>query len=300
MLVMRPHVPIVGPGGEPSGFTALGGPLTTEHSVRVHAALQAQGERFVGFTNHMRFPLTPRDESRNYLAACEGWCHCFRDAAGFGGRPVAEISHSDLLDTDWVSPRRFGEARREWDYVYVCLPGTEREKNWPLARECCLALSAAGFHGLLVGRLVIPDLPPTARVTVRGRLRWEELLRCLSRARFLLVSSVEDASPRVLAEALAMDRPIVVHRHILGGWQYVVPATGAFFDGVADVARAASAVLDARTTPREWYCDRYGRTNAGVRLREFLRSLGGEIGSPYVYLADGGCFDYGQQMEAAW
>lgn len=286
MLLLQPHLPVVDHRGDATRFVALGGPLDTLHALQVHAALRRAGRPLVGFTNHKRFPLDGAETAAAYLDECLGWCHCFRDTTGFGARPQLDLSHSDLVDVDYVSPRTFGAHAPRWDYAYVCLPGPEVEKakGWPLARACVGALSRAGFAGLLVGRSPVRDLAATPRVTVRPRLRWAELLQALASSRCLLVTSVTDASPRVLAEALALDRPVVVHRDILGGWKYVDDATGAFFEGGHDVVDTVSRVLAADTSPREWYAARFGLTRSGARLRDFLNDLGGDLRGPYVTL----------------
>lgn len=286
LLLTQPHLPVVDHHGDATSFVALGGPLDTRHAEQVHEALRARGRPIVGFTSYRRFPLATPEMADRYLRECAGWCHCFRDAAAFAPAATIELSHSDLTDVDYVSPPTFGSPSASWDYAYVCLPGreVERAKEWPLARECIRALSAAGFSGLLIGRSPIRDLPPGANVSVRPRLRWADFLRALAACRCLLVASVLDASPRTIAEALALDRPVVVNRDIIGGWKYVADATGAFFTGENDIVDAVAGVLDRATRAREWYCEFFGLRRAGSRLRDFLNTLGGSIRAPYVTL----------------
>ena len=221
-----------------------------------------------------------------YLAECAGWCHCFRDATPFAPLPTIELSHSDLIDTDFVNPLRLGTAAPRWDYAYVCLPGRgiENAKGWPLARECVRALSRAGFSGVLIGRSPIRDLPSVRHVSVMPRLRWEPFLRTLAASRCLLVAGVEDASPRTIAEALALDRPAVVNRNILGGWKYISESTGAFFTSELDVVEVVASVLAHSTNAREWYSDCFGLRRAGARLKHFLNDLGANVRAPYVTL----------------
>jgi hypothetical protein len=81
------------------------------------------------------------------------------------------------------------------------------------------------------------------------------LLLCFCRV--LFAPNVHDASPRVLAEAMCLDVPILVNRHILGGWKYVNNNTGAFFGSEDDVVDAFKGILAAQEQgqlrPREWY-----------------------------------------------
>lgn len=54
-----------------------------------------------------------------------------------------------------------------------------------------------------------------------------------------------------------MNTTILVNRHILGGWKYVVPETGEFFGSAEDVVEAWDRlVAPARQSllnPRAWY-----------------------------------------------
>ena len=52
-----------------------------------------------------------------------------------------------------------------------------------------------------------------------------------------------------------MDVPLVVNRAIIGGWKYVHPETGEFFDGAHNVAAAFQKVLapTRRLSPRAWF-----------------------------------------------
>jgi len=76
----------------------------------------------------------------------------------------------------------------------------------------------------------------------------------------------------------------VVHRDILGGWKYIHDASDAFFTGGGDVVEAVANVLERRTSPRDWYCDSFGLTRSGARLKEFLNALDGNLRAPYVTL----------------
>jgi hypothetical protein len=286
LLLLQPHLPVVDHNGEPTRFVALGGPSETQHSRSVQATLRARERPIVGFTSHKLFPIATSEMAEQYLAQCIGWCHCFRDTTAFAAVPQIDLSHSDLTDVDYVSPGRFGASTPSWDYAYVCLPGREIEKakGWQLARECVHELLLSGFTGILIGRSLINDLPATSSLTVRPRLRWAEFLRCLAATRCLLVTSVTDASPRVIAEALSLNRPAVVHRDILGGWKYINDATGTFFTGKHDVVEAVTRVLEVETSPRDWYCESFGLARSGARLKDFLNALGGNLRTPYVTL----------------
>jgi hypothetical protein len=151
-------------------------------------------------------------------------------------------------------------------------------KNWALAKACLYRLCYdANMTGLLLGRWQILDLPFRRNLTVVGDVPRRKLLEYIGRSRVMFVPSLMDASPRILAEALCMDVPILVHRHILGGWKYVAESTGAFFTGEDDVLLAAEHCLGGKTDPRRWFRANYGPMNASLRLSTFLHGLDTEI-----------------------
>src|SRR5262249_56079686 len=114
--------------GAPGSFVALGTPRHPRHAEQVHEALRGRERPMVGFTSYKRFPIATQAMADRYLMECAGWCHCFRDATPFSPAPTIELSHSDLTDVDYVSPRTFGNPSASWDYAYVCLPEREVER----------------------------------------------------------------------------------------------------------------------------------------------------------------------------
>ena len=54
---------------------------------------------------------------------------------------------------------------------------------------------------------------------------------------------VHDASPRVSTQALIHDVPLLMNRHISGGWKYMNDRTGEFFSDITDFREALEAIL---------------------------------------------------------
>jgi glycosyltransferase involved in cell wall biosynthesis len=233
----------------------------------------------------MTFPAVNEGVISDYEQLCDGWCHCFRQPQDFisSGSPKALISESDFVDYRSISPQalcRGGAPSKEFDFIYVCLPGrwTEMTKNWALAKACLYRLCYdANLKGLLLGRWQIFDLPFRRNLTVVGDVPRRQVLEYIGRSRLMFVPSLMDASPRILAEALCMDVPILVHRQIVGGWKYVGESTGAFFSGEDNVLLAAEQCLGGQTNPRRWFRANYGPMNASLRLSQFLHGLDADI-----------------------
>ena len=260
------------------GWFGLVGPVWTESELR-QLDLLTRTRRVLGFTAFLRFPLQPPVCPPS--AHPEAWAHCFRCPEELSAAvPNVFLPLSDFTDPLLVSPESVGAGMaREYDFIYVCQAGSasEQVKGWELARRCLPILAGdLGLRGLLVGRAEIAELDDLGcadRLDVVGELPWPELMRRFAASRFLFVPNGLDPSPRVIAEALLMGTPVLVNRHILGGWHQVNPFTGAFFESEADVASGARRCLTEWTSPRRWFAAHLGPLRSGARLAELVRMV---------------------------
>jgi hypothetical protein len=95
----------------------------------------------------------------------------------------------------------------------------------------------------------------------------------LSSAKFSFVPSILDASPRVITESMSVNRPVLVHADILGGWQYVTEETGAFFKSCSDLPNAIDIIFRMKCNGRTHFLGHGGgKIQAGKRLYDFVRS----------------------------
>lgn len=129
-------------------------------------------------------------------------------------------------------------------------------------------------------QLLLPGFPKTEVLQLRScypnvkvnnkKLNHAQFLGALSEARVCLFPNRNDASPRVISEALCMNMPVLVNSEIVGGWKYVNRDTGRFFnDGNFDVA--LEDCLELATDPKchRWFTENYA-LHAQVRLAEFI------------------------------
>lgn len=291
-----PFLRVTRPCGEVLPWVVVRAPVVTRaQHVRLNQ-LAAEGCRFAGATSCLGFPGAGFRDERDYGLLCEAWLHCFRDPDRFlppnGSR--ARVSESDFTDPLRVDPRlaaRTLPPELVADVVHVsgAEPWRQRAKNWPLAARCLRRLAEEAHL-----RILVVDAPPGAEplpgVRLTGPLEWPLLLAVIAAARCLFVPAVLDASPRVLAEALCLDVPVVVNQAILGGWQYVNPFTGIFFGGEDDVVPAVLEVVAAARRPRAWFMAHHGPVRAGARVLRLLRPLDSALPAlTHVLLAsDGG------------
>ncbi|MFD9354657.1 hypothetical protein [Streptomyces sp. NPDC060031] len=287
-VVGTPFLRVTGPGGEELPWVMVRAPIVSRaHHLRL-AELARAGNRFAGATSYLGFPGAHWRDERDYGLLCEAWMHCFRDPDRFlpPAGPRLRTGESDFTDPLRVDPARVAAAggaagvapRLAADVVHVSgrEPWRGEAKNWPLAARCLRRLARETKLRILV---VDPpaEAEPIPGVRLVGPLRWRQLLAVIAGAGCLFVPAVLDASPRVLAEALCLDVPVVVNREIIGGWHYVNPFTGAFFDGDDDAVETVRAVLGAGQRPRAWFSANHGPARAGARVLSLLRPLDGSL-----------------------
>ena len=228
----------------------------------------------------MTFPANTESSTLDYATICEGWAHCFRAPERFlpPQQPRILLSLSDFIDPVVITPYRFAfpnPKQVKFDFVYVCADEAwkMKAKNWPLAEKCLSRLCGQlGLRGLIVGAdpKAIPTLP---NLVISPWLPYESFLHLLANSRFLFVPNELDASPRVLAEALCLNIPILVNRTLIGGWKYVTPATGVFFDDEHNVVPRARYCLTNDFRPRSWYLSQFGPRRAGRVLLDLIRQI---------------------------
>lgn len=261
------------------GFAVFRGPLNVAERERLERLRSRY--RILGVSSYRSFPTVSGAGHPDYVSLAEGWCHCFREPDRYisGSIPRVLLPESDYTDYTCINRanlRLAANGEKMYDFIYVCTEaGAHNDsKNWTLARECIPILCHdLGLRGLVVGRANVPDIPDCKNLSVVGPVPWLVLLLLLHRSRLAFVPSVFDASPRVLAEAMCLDVPILVNRQILGGWHYVNESTGAFFEGKADVATRALDCLRETLGPRRWYVKHHGWFRTGKRLYDLLKIL---------------------------
>jgi hypothetical protein len=275
-----------------TGFAVIRGRLGQPHQVEFLERL-ARDHRIIGMTCQGVFPMigelpgnlprgTVPSEGRQerYLNLVSGWAHCFRNPDEYlpAERPRIRFCNADNVDPDrvWNGAMSSGSIEKKWDFVYSCMPESANlvRKNWDLAKRCALRFAQElGLRGLLVGVAGLDDVPVHALIDVCPELRWADFLSRVAQSRVAFFPNTWDPAPRLIAEAMCLDVPLLVNRNILGGWHYVCDSTGRFFGDESEAVDAMIALRSDQLAVREWFSANYGVRNAGPRLGQFLRQL---------------------------
>lgn len=76
-------------------------------------------------------------------------------------------------------------------------------------------------------------------------LNQDQFFGYVKQSRFVFLPQIHDASPRVSTQALAHDVPVLMNRHISGGWKYLNEKTGEFFSDMSDFREAVQKIVRA-------------------------------------------------------
>ena len=104
-------------------------------------------------------------------------------------------------------------------------------------------------------------------------LDYTTLKKMYQKSKFIFLPNEKDASPRVLAEAMATDIPCFINEKILGGWKYVNDKTGQFFteDNIErPLKKFLNNLNNNKFKPRDFFINNYSVENSGKRLKDFV------------------------------
>ena len=260
----------------------------------------SKGIKFIGCSSYLSFPglcenthgYCHNDDNKidgydleDYLL---GWCHCFRNPNKYikSDIPKILISESDF-NSDRLEPD--SNIKIKYDFIMYqpsddnCEYGwNSHNKNWKLA-EYCLKIMCDKYNmtGVVIGR-------GDCEIKVKNKkniistpfVEYDKGIEYMQSCRFILCANYEDASPRTLTEALSLNKPILVNQDILGGWKYVHPETGLFFNknNFSEQLNNLYKLMNMNVLkPREHYLQNYTYRNSGKQLKEFLKKINPDL-----------------------
>lgn len=249
------------------------------------------GIPIIGITAYKSFPKPIKDGSADdytgdqkfdYVGEIRDWLCCFSDPAEYGftaSNNIIEMSESDFYNAD---PDDTPSTKKKYDVIYSC-PNDDKTKcpadgwnavnrNYDLALKCFpIMINKFGLNVLVVGRTSCGlEEKFGKRIETVDFLPFHEFQQKIHESKILFVPNVADASPRVVAEAMIKDVPVLMNKNIMGGSKYIVDETGEFFTDETDVAHAIERMLNSEKTPRKWWRNNYSVKSSSVKLRKFV------------------------------
>lgn len=254
---------------------------------------EQNGVKMVGITAYKSFPKPITDGTGDsetvhdkfpYYDRIKQWFCCFRNPKHYGfddSHRLMDLSESDYYDAE--SQAELDKIEKKYDFIYICLKDDDRcpmdgwnavNRNFDLALKCLpIMIKEMGLKGLVVGRIGCGlEKQYGDKIEVVDFLLWHEFQVKIRESRFLFVPNIYDASPRVVAESITKNLPVLMNERILCGSKYIEYETGELFTDHNDIRLALDRLMGKIDTisPRGWWEKNHSRKKAGKRMRDFL------------------------------
>lgn len=252
------------------------------------------GYKVIGITAYKTFPIKIRDNSEdkfhltddfNYCNEIKVWLTCMQNINlyNFTNFNITyDLSESDFYDIDYLN------TDKKYDFIYICNKDNDNcaldgwnaiNRNYNLALKCFpIMVNEYKLKGLCVGRIGC-DLSMYdfgSNITITDFLPYNELQQKMRESRFLFLPNIYDASPRVIAECLIKDVPVLMNQSIICGFKYINKQTGEFFIDEHNIRNALDNIF-VNKSPRKWWSENHSRDINSKKLRDFLYTQYPEI-----------------------
>tara|TARA_Y100001970_G_scaffold224518_1_gene276738 strand:- start:363 stop:1379 length:1017 start_codon:yes stop_codon:yes gene_type:complete len=304
--LLWPFINIIDEGGRAVKIICLRGPLERDEDIIKFKNYKKKGYLLLGCSSYLSFPLRIQNphakedlhlfNGKRYDTMVHGWLHCFKEEGKILTKNKLLLSESDFMDNIQFL-RDYDVKNKKIRYDFICFCPSDGEecnrgwnhynKNWSLSKDTIEYLcNSLKLHGVLVGREHCTLNINGGNLKRVRNLPYYDFLDYISASRFMVIPNREDASPRIIAEGLLLDTPLLMSEGILGGWKYINKKTGVFYT-IENIEIRSKELLyniqEGNYSPREYYLKNYGRNNSGKLLRDFVCSINPSF-SRYKYL----------------
>lgn len=291
----RPFLNILDDNGKKTNVIFITHPFSRDDCIEDYNKMKSQGCEFLGISSYCEFPgiiSNPFDVlhdpkhkawTYNYFDLTKGWCHCFRDPLQYIPATVPQIALSESDFAKYNNNKPDTTVNKDYDFIYVCLKDNDKcedgwqsyNRNWDQAQQC-LDIMCNKFHlkGLLIGRINC-KIPAGCHklMETTDRMDYSDFIKQYNRCRFAFIPNKVDASPRVMTEALCFNLPVLCNYNITGGWKYITPESGEYFNvSPDDFETQLGQFLKnfANYKPREYYMREFAVEKMGKILLDFV------------------------------
>jgi len=275
----------------PLPFIAVTGFFRDKESKQRYYEYLERGFHIFGITAYKSFPnkhklddsegTFEREDDFDYTGNIKHWLCCFKNKEQYGFTDFNRLM--DMSESDFYNSEVESVLPKKYDFIYICgkdgddcpLNGWNAiNRNFDLALKCFpIMIHEFGMNGLVVGREGCGlEEKYGDRLEVVGFLEWHILQEKMRESRMLFVPNIYDASPRVVAECITKDVPVLMNKDILCGFKYIHRETGEFFSTEKDFKPALERLLSRIDTisPKTWWDKHYSRDKSYKKLRDFL------------------------------
>ena len=283
-----PFLNIIDENNNKVDIVCIRGPLEHQKDHDLFDKFKKENKTIIGCSSYLSFPMKTENNIVNYEnffhngkridEIVDGWVHPFKDDNGIINNNKLLLSESDFSD-NIGKLRNFNPTTKKIKYDFICYcPSDEKcdggwnyhNKNWPLAKKTIeIACNNLNLKGILVGREKCPIDVKNESLERHEKLEYYTFIEKISQCKFMIIQNYEDASPRVITEALLLDTPVLVNKNILGGWKYVNPQTGLFYDE-NDIEEKLKIIVKKKYTPRNYFIHHHGINISGKQFRDFV------------------------------
>ena len=251
------------------------------------------GIKVIGVTAYREFPKKIYDitedkyhltDDFNYTKNIKVWLYCMNNYKDYGFRD--DNTMLEMSESDFYTSENMIYSNKKYDFIYICLKDDDKcslnawqsnVRNFQLALKCFpIMCEKFKLKGIIVGR-VNCGLEDRYKnfIETTDFLPYEELQQKIRESRFLFVPNISDASPRVVAESLIKNVPILMNVNIICGSKYINDETGIFFNDENDISEALNNLLFKipNISPQEWWNKNYSKKILSIKLRNFLYKM---------------------------
>jgi hypothetical protein len=247
--------------------------------------------KIIGVTAYRDFPNKMQDpvednyqrlDNFDYTKNIKSWLYCMKNYKNYG---LSSTTNNllEMSESDFYTAESSIHTEKKYDFIYICLKDDDKCsinawqsncRNFTLALKCFPILcEQLQLKGLLVGRIGCGlEEKYKGLIETTDLLPFHDLQQKMKESKFLFVPNISDASPRVVAECLIKNVPILMNSNILCGFKYINHHTGEFFTDELNVGTAAQNLLNKlpHISPQKWWAENYSYSTSSVKLRNFL------------------------------
>jgi hypothetical protein len=263
-----------------------------DEAKKLYKEYQDNGVTIIGITAYKSFPNKIKDgtaddytgdQDFDYVGKIKNWLCCFNDPKHYGFTDfnnIIDISESDFYDAeDSVNLNE----KKKYDVIYSCPDDDKKScpkdgwnavnRNFELAKKCfVIMIRDFGLNVLVIGRTKCGlEEQYGDKIKTVDFLPWDQFQQRLRESRILFVPNVADASPRVIAEAMTKNVPVLMNRQIMCGSKYVTAESGELFTDETDVAGALKKIVGGKKDARKWWQQNYSKQKSAVKLCDFVK-----------------------------